>query len=316
MHSDNFENTSGYTSLFRRKKSTIFAIVLLFVMSATVLTIVQPFKYSAESKLLVIQSFPANQDPYTASKSNEYLSSVLASVVSTNSFYNEVMNAGFNINANYFPKEIKKQMKSWRDTVKAGSQYDTGMLNITVYHKDAYQADQIIRAVNSVLQSKHTLYHGIGEGVTIKILDQPIVSNRPVKPNVPLNILAGFAVGLVLALVYVYLFPEDEYNLSLMGVRKNQQINAPSRVGVLPGAQPVTHDTYVQDNSGGYVEEVLTPSQVAHYQALHNAQFQTQNNYAMSNEEVSNDITGAVIDDELGYEDIIQGSMSNVARRS
>lgn len=303
-----------YRSLFRRKKQTIIAIVVLFVMSATILTIVQPFKYSAESKLLVIQSFPPNQDPYTASKSNEYLSSVLATVVGTNSFYNEVVNAGFNINTNYFPKDTKKLMRSWRDTVKASSQYDTGMLNITVYHKDSYQADQIIRAVNSVLQTKHTLYHGIGDGVSIKILDQPVVSDRPVKPNVPLNLMVGFAVGLILALIYVYLFPEEEYSLSMFGGKKKELAGRDMEVGALPVGQPVTHDTYVQSNSGGYTEEVLTPSQVAHYRSMQEKESQDNDDYAISGEEIADDLSGAIIEDELGYEDIIRGSMNNIGK--
>lgn len=302
-----------YNSLFKRKKQTIFAIVLLFVMAATVLTIIQPFKYSAETKLLVIQSFPANQDPYTASKSNEYLSSVLSSVVTTNTFYNEVVNTGFNINTNYFPKDIKKLMRAWKDTVSADSVYDTGILNISVYHKDSYQADQIIRAVNNVLQDKHAFYHGVGEGVTIKVLDQPVVSDRPVKPNIALNLLAGFMAGLLLALIYVYLFPEDDYDLSIMGGRKKEQFNTPAGSENLPSAQPISHETYVQDNSGGYTEAVLTPSQMAHFESLRNYK-EEDRQYDEANEEEAEVSSSPLIDDELGYEDIIRGSMNNVAK--
>ena len=104
----------SYFQLLSRKKQTIFSLIVLFLVLTMVLTFVQEFKFKAESRLLVVQSAPAGIDPYQVNKANEYVAEVLAKVVATNSFFNESLNAGFNIERDYFPFEPKKQLKKWK----------------------------------------------------------------------------------------------------------------------------------------------------------------------------------------------------------
>lgn len=201
--------------LLVRKKVTIFFIVIIFLILAIILSIIQPFKYGSSSQILVIQNF-SNQDPYLASKSTEYLSNILTKVIYSNSFFANVLNSGYFINKNYFGQTIKNQMKIWNKTVSAKAVNDTGIISLEVYHTDRVQAEMIVRAVVYTLQIKHGLYHGGGNNVSIKIIDEPITSNYPVQPNIILNLSLALALGFIFAGIYVYLFPEAKYNIRLI----------------------------------------------------------------------------------------------------
>jgi capsular polysaccharide biosynthesis protein len=207
MKKDNFFN------LITAKKQTITIIVVIFILMAGFFISFQTFKYGTGSKLLVIQNFGANTDPYTASKSNEYLSGILSEVIYSNSFFTKVLGSGFNIDKSYFAGNKKEQMKIWEKTVSAKNIADTGMIAINVYHPDSSQAEQISEGIIFILQAKHSLYHGYGENVAIKIIDKPITSDKPVKPNLIFSLIGAIGLGLIFSFVYIYLFPERKYNL-------------------------------------------------------------------------------------------------------
>ncbi|MCK5320200.1 hypothetical protein KAJ61_02325 [Candidatus Parcubacteria bacterium] len=215
-------NIHEYINVLKQKKQTVFSAVALFLVFAVILTIIQPFKYGSETKILVVQKNQYGVDPYQVNKANEYVGAVLADIITSNSFFNEIVNSGFAINCNYFPTRLEDQSKEWKKTVKANSS-NRGIITLSVFHKDRYQADQIIRAINATLKDKHAFYHGSGDQVEIRIIDQPFTSELPVKPNVVLNLLFGVLFGLLFALTYAYLFPEDKYNLRLCPQRKSKQ---------------------------------------------------------------------------------------------
>ncbi len=215
-------NIHEYISVLKQKKQTVFSAVALFLVFAVILTVIQPFKYGSETKILVVQKNQYGVDPYQVNKANEYVGAVLADVITSNSFFNEIINSGFAVNRNYFPTRLEDQSKEWKKTVKANSS-NRGIITLSVFHKDRYQSDQIIRAINAALKDKHALYHGSGDSVEIRIIDQPFTSELPVKPNVVLNLLFGILFGLLFALTYAYLFPEDKYNLRLWPGKKNRQ---------------------------------------------------------------------------------------------
>jgi capsular polysaccharide biosynthesis protein len=190
-----------------------------------IVSFAQPLKYSSESRLLVVQNFPEETDPYAISKSNEYLTSILSKVISSNLFYEDIMDSGFLINRDYFSKNnnTKKEMKNWRKTVYAKPISDSGIIDIKVYHQNKEQLAQIANAINFILKSKHNFYHGAGNNITIKIIDKPIISTWPTKPNVLLNVIIAFIFALVLSLSYIYLFPEKKYDIRLWPKKKNKK---------------------------------------------------------------------------------------------
>jgi capsular polysaccharide biosynthesis protein len=208
-------NIHEFIKLLGKKKQTIFSVLAIFLSVGIIFSAVQPFRYDSNLQLLTIISFPTNIDPYTASRSNQYVSDLLARMVSSGSFFQQIEQSGFNIDKNYFSGNEKKQMKKWNQTVKAKSIADTGVISIDVYHTDRAQAEEIAKAVAYVLQTTNSQYDGFTSGVNIKVIDQPITSNYPVLPNVPINLLLAVLFSLVFSFSYIYLFPEEKYDLRL-----------------------------------------------------------------------------------------------------
>jgi len=209
-----------FIKLIGKRKQTVATVVVLFLVIAIIFTFTQPFKYASETKILVIQNFPQGSDPYAISRSNQYLSSVLARIVNTNLFYNEVINSGFNIKKEYFSQNVEKQIRLWNKTVSAKTIGDSGLISIKVVHLDKYQSDQILRGVNNVLKTNHAFYHGLGDQVAIKTVDQPYTTDWPVEPNIVLNLMLSLVFGVVFSFSLIFLFPEEKFSFKMFFSRR------------------------------------------------------------------------------------------------
>lgn len=199
-----------FWQIIKKRKANVFSICLVFFIFGLVLTFSQPLRYESKSRLLIIQNV-SGSDPYTISKSNQYLSGLFAQVIYSNSFLDLVTNSqGFDVDKNYFQTSYKQQMKLWNKTVAARSLGDTGIIEISVYHTNPYQAKQLALAVNNVLINQSFNYQGSGENVKVKVIDQPLVSDYPVKPNIIFNLTAFLALGILASLTYLYLAPEKK----------------------------------------------------------------------------------------------------------
>jgi len=202
-------------TIIRKKRQSLFSIFLIFLLISSVIIFTQEFKYGTKSKILVIQEGAGRVDPFAVSRSVEYLSDLFSRVVHSNSFFEAVMDSDFDIDKQYFSGNSIKKMKTWKKTVSAKRLEDSGIVNVSVYHKDSYQASQIALAVNHVLINSHQTYHGLGSSVKISVIDQPISSNYPVKPNLLYSFLIVVASSLLFGLIYIYLFPESKYDLNI-----------------------------------------------------------------------------------------------------
>lgn len=201
----------------RRKWQTILAFVVGLTVLAVIGSAVQPQKFRAEQRFLVVQTHAEDVDPYAATRSTEYLANLFSEVMYSQSFMNQVFVSGYAVDRAEFPSESKKLKKAWQKTVQTRVLGDTGILEVFVYHEDRYQAEQISLAVGQVLRTKHTQYHGRGRAVQIQTIDAPIVSLRPVQPDVLLNAAVAAVLGLIAGLAFVYAFPKRE--LRLIGER-------------------------------------------------------------------------------------------------
>lgn len=261
---------NDFINLVARKRKTVYGIIALFILLGVGVIAVQRFKYSSKSQLLVVQEYNRSVDAYTASKSNEYLSSVLANVVTSNSFFTKVMESGFSINQGYFGDNTKDQMREWDRTVTAKSINDSGIIAITVYHPNRNQAEQIDRAINFVLMTQNTAYHGSGDAVKVRLIDQPISSTWPVRPNVFLIISIAVLLGFLTSLVYLYLIPQNLIQTPHGYGQKAAYKPSP--------ASPNFHAAQVEDQypdmigEGGYLEEVkpLTVDEIARQGSMRN----------------------------------------------
>lgn len=200
-----------FLSLLWQKKGVVFSITLFFLAVATALTLVIPLKHGASSRILIVQDFPEGTSSYAITQSNQHLSKLLARVVDSSAFFRDVLDSGYNINTSYFSPtgDSQEMIKEWRNTVEARAVNDgEGIIEIDVYHTERFQLEQISGAVIATLKNNHVEYHGLKDTLSLKIIDEPIISNFPVRPN----IFHVFSLALILGLIssgsYVYLFSD------------------------------------------------------------------------------------------------------------
>jgi capsular polysaccharide biosynthesis protein len=213
-------NNSNYSQIFKEYGKTIAVFVAVMIFVGLLVTVFQPFKYRATVQTLVIEN-GQGLDAYSAIRSAEKINNSLVHIVYSTSFRDKVMQMGFT-NSNIFPTDPLKLKKMWGETITAHTVPETGILAVDVYLTDPKEAVNLAKSVAYVLSISGGEYIG-SKNVTIKTIDQPIVSAYPVKPNIPLNLATSVALGLVLALGYILL----TYN----GERVESRVQSPeSRV--------------------------------------------------------------------------------------
>ena len=180
----------------------ISAVVLVIAILAMTVTALQTFQYKATSRLLVIQKQVASLDAYTATKSAERIAKNLSEIINTSSFYNDVIDSNNSLKNQYSDNELERR-KQWQKDIAVEVFPETGILAISAYNADPDYAVQLVRSIAYVLVNKGSDYHGGGKDVEIKIIDNILVSEKPVRPNILLNLAIAILAGFVLANVYL-----------------------------------------------------------------------------------------------------------------
>jgi capsular polysaccharide biosynthesis protein len=144
--------------------------------------------------LLILQDLGSSVDAYTASRSEERIAENLSTIVYTSTFFDQVFSSGFQVDTKNFPKDDIKRRREWARTVDAAVSHGTGLLTITAYHTDVTQAEQLVRAIAFVL-TQHVKEYTSGGSVQMRLVDAPLSSQWPVKPNILANIASGFFLG-------------------------------------------------------------------------------------------------------------------------
>ncbi len=252
-----------FLQLIRKKAQTIFTITLVGVMVVLLASLVRPLSYSVESRLLVVQN-AGSADAYSLSRSNEYLGGLLAKVVSSGSFYDQVRGSKYNVDKNYFAGDYSQQLKKWQKTVSTVTDGDTGIIEVAVYHPQVSEAKKIALAVNDILIANNKDYHG-GENVQINIIDQPLASNYPVKPSLLLNGLVALVGFLIFSLFYIYILPEERYSVYLFGKTTKKESKPKRSIAKAPVAPELEYygtrefqEGYEAENNFIKVPEILT----------------------------------------------------------
>ncbi len=197
-----FVDNSPLTILKKRYKFIIFSGLLIGTV-ALLVSLLFPLEYRADAQALIISKSRYGVDPYTVVKSAERVGENLVQVIGTSDFYNKVMlQAGYNIDRTKFDKlSERERRKLWQKTVKSSVVYGTGVVNVSAYDSNVKQAKQLAGATVDALAAKGWEY--VGGDVTIKVVNQPVVTRFPVRPNIILNFAMGFVVGMVLSSLLV-----------------------------------------------------------------------------------------------------------------
>ncbi len=197
----------------KEKWQTIMVLVFMVVAISFSVSIFIPAKYSSEIKMIIIQNHQSEEvDAFSAAKSAEYLSDIISNIIFTDSFIENTLNAPFDMVDN-LPRISEKRMKAWIKKIDIDKQNNTGILNIMAFDKSRVQAEKIAESISWALNTKGSEYHGGGASVIIKSIDGPITSEKPATPNILLNTLLAFVVGLIGAISTVYFF--DDFELVL-----------------------------------------------------------------------------------------------------
>lgn len=168
---------------------------------ATALSFVRPLEYSSTVRLLIVPRQTLGLDPYVAIRTAERISENLASIIYTTSFFEKVLAEDADIDRNYFNVREYKKRRQWQRMIETQVSRGGGLLMIRVYHPNRDQAGKLITAVGNVLRSEGWTYVGGGD-LPISIVDAPLTSRWPSRPNIPMNALAGFALGIIALAVY------------------------------------------------------------------------------------------------------------------
>lgn len=180
---------------------------LLGLVLSLVISFVQPLRYASTARLLILQNIGTQVDAYTASRSEERIAENLSTIIFTSTFFDQVMDSGFDIDEDAFPTDDVQSRRAWRKTVSASVSRGSGLLSISAYHQDIEQAEQIVRAVAFVLTNRVGEFTS-GGNVQVRLIDAPLNSRWPVKPNVLANILSGFFLAGFVGIGYVLLQSE------------------------------------------------------------------------------------------------------------
>ncbi len=254
----------SFGQIIKKKQSIIWWWLIGILAVATLVSFIQPLKYSAESQVLVVPDYRQTTDPYQISKTNEYLSSLLAQVTYSSSFFEATAKPEYQIDATYFGNTSKKRMNKWQKTIEVKALNDSGIISVKAYHPDKQQAEKLVRAINYNLITKNNFYHGLGDKVVLKVIDEPLVSLWPAKPNLPVNFALAFILGLLLGLIHIYLTSaEDEYSEIDEAV-----INWPSSEVVEEYvSEPIVTQTEVAERDG---QEVMAEQEVENEPMVNN----------------------------------------------
>ncbi|MFC1622700.1 hypothetical protein ACFL1Y_01780, partial [Patescibacteria group bacterium] len=98
---------------------------------------------------------------------------------------------------------------------------------VSVYDKDKKQANRIANGIAYTLVNNSAEYHGGGQDVTIKVVNEPLVSNRPARPNIILNLVLSLVVGLLISFAWTFYsfhnaLEKEVKNLDSEEYRKNK----------------------------------------------------------------------------------------------
>ncbi|MFB6181832.1 MAG: hypothetical protein ABEJ24_02955, partial [Candidatus Magasanikbacteria bacterium] len=183
--------------IFREGYKAITITGLISALLFLLVSLLFPLQYRADSQVIVITKGQSGLDAYTAMRSAEKIGENLVNIVETNDFFAKV---GSNIKESKLSEKFKgiterQRRELWRETVDASLNYGTGMLTVSTYDQEPKQAKKMNKEVLEVLLSETSNY--IGQKVNLKVVNPPLVTKYPAKPNLVLNTLVGFIVGIL-----------------------------------------------------------------------------------------------------------------------
>lgn len=230
-------------SAVRKHWTTLALVTLLAGGVALLFSAVQPQDFSSEVKMLIIQKQNFETDTYLAAKSAEKVGDNLSEVLNTSSFFEKVVAEGSVDLSQLEAMSARDRHEAWGEKVSATVIPDSGLLVITAYDEDPAVAEKLAVAVASIMTTSSAEYHGGGESIVIKVVDDPMTSTYPVRPNIFVNVAVAMALGLMLSTLVIFLRSDVPFKPAWSFAQRKRkdktQLTQPEAVPVeLPAYQP------------------------------------------------------------------------------
>jgi len=190
-------------SILSKKIKTILFWGLIVACLSGGVSLLFPWQYSAETQLLIISRNSYGADPSTQVQSAERVGNSLTQIIGTSDFYKKVMEnqeASFNKERwnNYTERQRRKH---WQKDLTASMVYGTGLLRLVAYSGTQEDAVALSSSAAKVLALRAFEY--VGGDLAVKIVSDPIASRFPARPNFILNVILGFAAGVILSVLAI-----------------------------------------------------------------------------------------------------------------
>ena len=214
----------NYQKLIYRNKGIISIITVSVLAIALVVNVfVRDLDYSANTQLLVIQQQESSIDSVSASKSAERIAESLSKVIYTSDFRDKVLATSIVSDTLLESTDPGDQKKEWEKKVAAQALAESGLVRITTYDADPAMAKSLADAVSFVLLRNGADYHGGGDSILIRKVDEAIVSNFPVRPNIVLTVFSSLILGFIVSLSYLVAFKELRIQDKLLKVVEEEK---------------------------------------------------------------------------------------------
>lgn len=186
----------------------IVASMVIFALTAFIISALLPAKYQSDVSMIVVQKQSSEKvDAFSATKSAEFLSNIFSNVIYTTSFFNAVQDAPFDVKRD-FSHDPEEREKEWKKFISVKKVNNTGIIHISVFDISRSEAEETAKAIAYILTTNSEEYHGGGERVEVRLIDGPNTPLRPTVPHILQNTVVGTMIGIVIAIVFVYFFPD------------------------------------------------------------------------------------------------------------
>jgi capsular polysaccharide biosynthesis protein len=192
------------SSFLHRHRRRIMWITIAGGAIALVFSLATPLRYRATMRLLIIQATSPTLDAFTAVKSSEKVGRNLSRVLASSSFLDRILLANPKVDASAFPRDERRRRRAWARMVESSVAAETSVMEVHVFHRRSAQALAIAEAVGGVLARDAREYTGSYD-ISVKIIDPPLATRFPVRPNIPLNVVLGLILGCLIGTAFEYL---------------------------------------------------------------------------------------------------------------
>lgn len=169
----------------------------------------RPLEFRSDIQALVIQKQSATVDGYQAARSAEQFGKTLSKVVYSASFLESVLNAHPDLRS-AFASDPALRREQWAKHIEATVVPETGIIRLAAYDRDQAMATRLVQAIAAGVVDQGASYIGGGDWVEIRVIDTPLTSKYPVRPNLAMTVGGGFVAGLMAAFIYLVIDAESQ----------------------------------------------------------------------------------------------------------